>query len=151
MASATHWEGLPCSVSAWQSQRLLRVPGLSCTLTYSCPTGCTETDWHPRASEGSRALPLLPPRSSSLGAAAADGLWRLNHLAHGGYCGLPIVKCKGHIWGQDWIGVARTTLFTLTPFLLTIAFSFVRDIDRYAKVIGQHTLSKTSASAKFSP
>lgn len=35
------------------------VPGLLCTLTYSCPTGCSETDWHPWASEGSWALPLL--------------------------------------------------------------------------------------------
>lgn len=35
---------------------------------------------------------------------------------------------------------APPSLHELLFFLLTIAFSFVRDIDRYAKVIGQHTL-----------
>lgn len=34
-------------------------PSRLCTFTYSCPTGCSETDRHPLASEGRGALPLL--------------------------------------------------------------------------------------------
>lgn len=65
-----------------------------CAFTYSCPTGCSETGWHPRASEGRGAL-LSSTTFGSMAAATADGRWRLNHQAHGDYCGLAIVKFKG--------------------------------------------------------
>lgn len=42
-----------------QSHWLLPSPSPLCTLTYSCPTGCSERDRHPWASEGRRALLLL--------------------------------------------------------------------------------------------
>lgn len=116
-------------------------PASRTTLTYSCPTGCSETDWHARASEGGRALPPLP-LSNSLGAAAADGLWRLDHLAHGSNCGPPIVKFKGRIWGQDWIGVASPALFTLTAFFFFAQDSFLLSgiLTGMQRLKGQHTV-----------
>lgn len=68
------------------------VPGLSFTLTYSCPTGCSETDTQELQREAGHSL--SSPTFNSQAAAAADGLWRLNHSAHGSYCGPPIVKFK---------------------------------------------------------
>lgn len=50
-------------------------PASRTTLTYSCPTGCSETDWHARASEGSRALPLLPPSLQLAG--SSRGRWAM--------------------------------------------------------------------------
>lgn len=53
------------------------VPGLLCTLPYSCPTGCRETGTHELQREAGHSL--SSPRFNSQAAAAADGLWRLNH------------------------------------------------------------------------
>lgn len=77
-----------------------------CAFTYSCPTGCSETDWHPQASEGRGPL-LSSTTLGSMAAATADGLWRLNHQAHGSYWGLAIVKFKGRLLGHGWIAVMR--------------------------------------------
>ncbi|MEQ2231218.1 hypothetical protein ILYODFUR_037263 [Ilyodon furcidens] len=70
------------------------VPSLLCALTYSCPTGCSEADNQELQRDAGHSL--SSPRFNSQ-AEAADGLWRLNHQAHGGYCALPIVKFKGHL------------------------------------------------------
>lgn len=53
------------------------VPGLLCTLTYSCPTGCSETDTHELQREAGHSLSSR--RFNSQAAAAADGPWRLNY------------------------------------------------------------------------
>lgn len=71
------------------------IPSLLCTLTYSCPTGCSETDTQELQREAGHSLSSL--RFNSQAAVAADGLWRLNHQAHGSYCALLIVKFKGHL------------------------------------------------------
>lgn len=52
-------KGLLVLCLPWQSHWLLPSPSPLCTLTYSCPTGCSERDRHPWASEGRRALLLL--------------------------------------------------------------------------------------------
>ena len=104
-------------------------PRLSCTLPYSCPAGCSETD--PGASEGA-GHSLSSRRFSAQAAAPADGLWRLNHEAHGSYCGLPIVKFKGSSMGSrlNWCGEPRLPYMNCWGrFLLMIALWVVRNID----------------------
>lgn len=66
------------------------VPSLLCTLTYSCLTGCSETDTQELQREAGHSL--FSSRFNSQAEAAADGRWRLNHQAHGCFCMLPFVK-----------------------------------------------------------
>lgn len=116
MPLAAHWEGAPCSCVCPAIPLSAAVPGLLCTLTYSCPTGWSETDTH-ELQRSAWTLPLFSRRFDSQAAASADGLWRLNHSAHGCYCQLLFVKFKGHLWGQSWIDVMSTTFHILSEWV----------------------------------
>lgn len=80
-------------MSAWQFQRLLLSPASSAHYHTAVPQDVVrQTDIHELQREAGPSV--FSPKFISLAAAAADGLWRLNRQAHGGYCGLPLLNLK---------------------------------------------------------